>query len=142
MPLHATGPSSLFDGIVKGNEINPNPNSTTGAKAVRGMYLSADGDTVGDEATLGRHGLRIGDGFHNYILASFVSCLTNGIPRSAVLTGAVLTLHTSRVFGENPFVLGGCCEAKIQVDMVRLIIIRCPRLIRGGGHCNECGSRT
>lgn len=113
------GPDGVFEGISKGNEINT-PATTTigtiGAKFVKGMYLAAKSDSGSPEP--GRNGLRIGDGFHDYILASFVSCNTDAIPAGARVTEAVLTLRTSRVYGGNPFLQGGCCGgATIQVDM-------------------------
>jgi hypothetical protein len=87
-------------------------NPATGARSVRGMYLTSDSTIPG------RHGLRVGDGFHDYIMFSFVSCLTNNIPRGAYVTGAVLTLRTSRVVGANPVEEFGCCQTRFSVDMV------------------------
>ncbi len=104
----------MNDGYVKALEVNYGGVTTIGASRIRGMYLSADTSDQG-----GKSGLRVGDGFHNYILVSFVSCLTNAIPKGALVTSAVLTLTANRVFGKNPVEYGGCCQARVSVDMVR-----------------------
>ena len=88
-----------------------------GAAVVKGVYLSADTEG-GIDRVAGRHALRIGDGYHDYILASFVSCMTDAIPPGATVVGAALTLHTSRVYGMNPFNAG---DATIKVDVVRAL---------------------
>ena len=111
----------MFDGIVKGNEINPKPNETTGARVAKGMYLTANLDSTIDPSLVGVNALRLGDGFHDYILVNIVSCNTNAIPVGATVTSAVLTLRTSRVYSSNPFTPSppGCCGAGFEVDMVR-----------------------
>ncbi len=88
---------------------------------MQGVYLSADGEGHGNTAVnyAGRDGLRIGDGYHDYVLATFVSCRTTALPPGARVTAAVLSLRTSRVYGKNPFTASGCCGAGLQVDMVR-----------------------
>ena len=65
----------------------------------------------------GANGIAVGDGYHNYLLAGFVSCTHGGIiPGNRTVLSAQLRLRTSRVFGPNPFTSYG---VKLQVDMVR-----------------------
>ena len=63
---HCAGPQGLNDGVVKGLGTSW---QGMGATRVSGMYLSADDDGMPNNTqALGRDGLRIGDGFHDYLL--------------------------------------------------------------------------
>lgn len=60
------GPQGLNDGVVKGLGTSW---QGMGATRVRGMYLDADDVGVPNNTlAMGRDGLRIGDGFHDYLL--------------------------------------------------------------------------
>ncbi len=55
-----------------------------------------------------------------------MSCNTNAIPAGATVTSAVLTLHTTSVYGGNNPFLGPeddpCCgNVRIQVDLVCMV---------------------
>ncbi len=81
----------------------------------RGQYL---GDGPNDFST-GADGLRVGDGFHDDVLVSFVSCSCLGrLPPRKTVVGATLKLTTSGVFGPNPFTTPGKVRL-LKVDMVR-----------------------
>ena len=90
---------------------------------MKGRFLSNGprGEFNGDDPQLndGANGIRVGDGFHDYLLAGFVSCNHVGVlPPNRRVLKARLRLHVSRVFGENKF----CApdpQAFIRVDMVR-----------------------
>ena len=64
----------------------------------------------------GNHGIGVGDGFHDYLIAGFVSCNHTGVlPAGVRIDKAQLSLRVSRVFGANPFV----SKATIALDAVR-----------------------
>ena len=88
---------------------------------IKGIETSASqrGGYIGEApAPTGAQGINVGDGFHDYLLAGFVSCNHNNIiPRGRVVTGAHLKLRASDVFGVNPMVASG--QVKLRVDMVR-----------------------
>jgi hypothetical protein len=57
------------------------------------------------------------DGFHNYLLAGFVSCNHQGVvPEGRTILGAQLRLRANRIFGDNPFIGG---NVVLRTDMVR-----------------------
>jgi hypothetical protein len=76
---------------------------------VKGLFSgnTATGNFVGEEADPGgKNGIRLGDGYHNYLLAGFVSCNHNGmIPADRQVLGAQLVLRSSRIFGSDPFLI-------------------------------------
>jgi hypothetical protein len=59
-----------------------------------------------------------GDGFHNYIIPTFVSCYHNSIiPKDRTIREARLRMRVNRVFGFNPFTNG--TDVRVTMDMVR-----------------------
>ena len=67
--MHA-GPGAVSDGVVKGIATSYDLKSgpAMGAAAVKGMSLSADSEGRTGNRYKGRDGLRVGDGFHDYIM--------------------------------------------------------------------------
>ncbi len=73
---------------------------------------------MGEDSTAdgGKNGIRSGDGFHDYLIAGFVSCNHTGlIPVGKTIATAQLRMRPSRVFGTNPFTTMG---ARLVTDMV------------------------
>ncbi len=88
---------------------------------VKGLATSSgqSGQFVGDDptSTAGVNAIRIGDGFHDYLLAAFVSCNHSGvIPPGRAIQAAQLRLRPSRIYGSNPFLISNLV---LVVDMVR-----------------------
>ena len=72
----------------------------------------------------GVNGIEVGDGYHDYLVAGIVSCNCKGLVDTAThrVTGATLTLTTSRFYGSNPFYFLG---AKLYTDMVGVVVRSC-----------------
>ena len=65
----------------------------------------------------GSNEIEFGDGYHNYLLAGFVSCYHNNIiPAGRKVLGAQLNLKANRIFGGNPFSVDP--TVTLRVDMV------------------------
>jgi hypothetical protein len=56
----------VVKGIATSYDLKSGP--AMGAAAVKGMYLSADSEGRTGNRYKGRDGLRVGDGFHDYIM--------------------------------------------------------------------------
>ena len=87
----------------------------------------------------GANGINIGDGFHDYLLAGFVSCYHNNIiPKGRQILNAQLKLRGNSVFGVNPLVIDGTLQ--MRVDMVRAPLLRGTR--RPGGVLKRVSNTT
>ena len=96
----------MFEGIVKGLYFSVGVSG--------GQYVGVD-----TSSSAGMNGIGVGDGYHDYLVAGFVSCNHTGIvPKGRTVVSAQLVLQTSRVFGNNPF-SGPKPAATITLDMVR-----------------------
>jgi hypothetical protein len=77
-----------------------------------GQYIGLDSESGG-----GVNGIRVGDGYHNYLVAGFVSCSCTGLLEPGrTVAAATLRLKTSRVYGLNPFT---AFSTRLKTDMVR-----------------------
>ena len=101
---------------------------------VKGIYYpyGAAGQFVADDTASARgvNGISVGDGFHNYLIAGFVSCNhSTTLPAGHTVQSARLSLRTSRVFGFNPFYTGsGISMALDMVGVRALALPAVPRL--------------
>ena len=66
----SAGPGAVSDGVIKGIATSYDLKSgpALGAAAVKGLYTSADSEGHTGTRFDGRDGLRVGDGFHDYIM--------------------------------------------------------------------------
>jgi hypothetical protein len=93
-----------------------------------GMYVGADGDDSGYT------GLRIGDGYHDYLNTAIVSCNCKNAIQGRSVLGAELRIRASRVYKRNPFIGGA---TTIRVDMVGCTLVR-----RFWAACERAGWRS
>jgi hypothetical protein len=83
------------------------------------QYSPLKGGYLGEPSANGSSGIRIGDSFHDDILAGFVSCNCAGaLPPDTRVVNAMLNLHVSRVFGADPLKNPTVSGTYLVLDMV------------------------
>jgi hypothetical protein len=115
-----------------------------GTRFIKGAFTSVSknqalGQYVGldsEGGSTGKSGIRVGDGYHNYLNVAIVSCSCRGLLFTGqTILGATLRLRSSQIYGKfNPFnsVRGAPPPATMKADMVWAFKCACVGVGREG----------